>query len=389
MANIKRVGEKKYRIVYDVPPGNGRPRQQKRETLVGVTKQEAEAIRAQRVEAIRKGEYIRETDMAMAELFEKFMATRRKQLAPTSLDRYTSLIATYLTPELGAVKVAALRKRHLIEAFEAWRDRGGRQPSGRTIKHAFDLLRAVLNWAVRCDYASSNAATKIAPEDLPRARKPQSKVLDETELRRLLEEAKNPTKRAKKHGTLSSQPWFYPAIAFAAYTGARRGEVLALRWSAVSLDQGMATIRESLAEPRSGLTFKEPKNGKERTIILGTELTAILRSHRAAQAKEKLVLGSLYRDSDLVFALPTGEPVSPWSFGAAFRDLVTRTDVTKVTLHDLRDTHASLLAKAGVPIEVVSKRLGHSCIGITVDRYLTVYTDRDAAAVSAFERLVG
>ena len=63
--------------------------------------------------------------------------------------------------------------------------------------------------------------------------------------------------------------------------------------------------------------------------------------------------------------------------------------MTRVTLHDLRDTHASLLAKAGVPIEVVSSRLGHSSIGITVDRYLTVYKDRDAAAASAFERLVG
>lgn len=64
--------------------------------------------------------------------------------------------------------------------------------------------------------------------------------------------------------------------------------------------------------------------------------------------------------------------------------------MTRVTLHDLRDTHASLLAKAGVPIEVVSNRLDHSCIGITVDRYLTVYKDRDpAAAASAFERLVG
>jgi integrase len=58
-------------------------------------------------------------------------------------------------------------------------------------------------------------------------------------------------------------------------------------------------------------------------------------------------------------------------------------------LHDLRDTHASLLAKAGVPIEVVSKRLGHSTIAITVDRYVVVYRERDEAAAAAFETLVG
>jgi integrase len=71
------------------------------------------------------------------------------------------------------------------------------------------------------------------------------------------------------------------------------------------------------------------------------------------------------------------------------KDLVRRSGVTSITLHGLRDTHASLLAKAGVPIEVVSKRLRHSSIGVTCDRYIDVYADRDAAAATAFERLVG
>ena len=65
-----------------------------------------------------------------------------------------------------------------------------------------------------------------------------------------------------------------------------------------------------------------------------------------------------------------------------------RAKVTRITLHDLRDTHASLLAKAGVPIEVVSQRLGHSTLTITVDRYITVYRERDMAAADAFDRLV-
>ena len=89
-----------------------------------------------------------------------------------------------------------------------------------------------------------------------------------------------------------------------------------------------------------------------------------------------------------MFARPDGSALTPWNFGASFRDLVRRGGVTRIRLHDLRDTHASLLAKAGVTIEVVSKRLGHATIAITVDRYLVVYRDRDEAAASAFERLV-
>lgn len=70
------------------------------------------------------------------------------------------------------------------------------------------------------------------------------------------------------------------------------------------------------------------------------------------------------------------------------RDCIARSGVTKITLHGLRDTHPSLLAKAGVALEVVSKRLGQSNIAITAERYLDVYSDRDVAAATAFERLV-
>jgi integrase len=177
-------------------------------------------------------------------------------------------------------------------------------------------------------------------------------------------------------------------VAFSAHSGARRGEVLALRWRDLNFEAAEVTLRHSLAQPRSGLVFKAPKNGKARTISLTSEIVSILLSHRAGQAAEKLLLGHNYQDDDLVFARPTGECVGPWNFGAAFSELVKRCPVPKVTLHDLRDTHASLLAKAGITLDVISERLGHSSIGITVDRYLTVYKERDAAAASAFQRLI-
>lgn len=116
---------------------------------------------------------------------------------------------------------------------------------------------------------------------------------------------------------------------------------------------------------------------------------AILAAYRARQNETRLFLGSQYKDGDLVFAPADGSPIPPWNFGAAFKDLVARsTDIPTITLHDLRDTHASLLAKAGVPLEVISKRLGHSNIVITAERYLGVYKERDAAAASAFDKMV-
>jgi integrase len=92
---------------------------------------------------------------------------------------------------------------------------------------------------------------------------------------------------------------------------------------------------------------------------------------------------------DLVFARADGAAIDPWNFGSPVRDLIHRSGITPITLHGLRDTHASLCAKAGVPLEVVSKRLGHASIGVTAACYLHVYSGRDADAADAFERLVG
>jgi integrase len=388
MAKPKHLGVKKYMIVYDVPPQNGKARQQKREILRGVTKHEAESFLAKRIESVARGEYTPDADMTMSDLFDKFMTHKAKRLEATTLDRYKGIIATYLRPTFGKMRLTALRKAHLIEAYEKWQAQKQTRRSGRTIRHVHDLLRATLNWAVSLDYVQTNVAGKITSEDLPKVFKPESTVLNENELRHLLAAAQSPSFLAKKRGTISSLPWFYPALVFAAYTGARRGEVLATRWADLDLDGGTVTIRESLAQPRSGLAFKRPKNGQVRTIAITSELVAVLRSHKARQAAEQVYLGEKYHRDDLVFAMPNGMPVSPEAFGAAFKRLVERAKVARIRLHDLRDTHASLLAKAGVPIEVVSQRLGHSCIGVTVDRYVTVYRERDAAAAAAFARLV-
>jgi integrase len=118
-------------------------------------------------------------------------------------------------------------------------------------------------------------------------------------------------------------------------------------------------------------------------------LLQVLQAHQAVQALERNEMGPAYQEQDLVFASSNGSPVDPWSFGRAVRDCIQRSGVTSITLHGLRDTHASLMAQAGVPIEVVGQRLGHASIGITAERYLHVYPSRDVEAAEAFGRLVG
>jgi integrase len=384
VASIRKLGDKRYRIVYDAPPRNGK-RRQMTETLVGITKAKAEAILADRKRTVTGGQFVADQEITLNDLFDRFMDVKSKKCAATTLQRYDSLLRTYLRPRFGKIALGKLKTADLVSAYALW---SRSNVTARTVLHAHDLMRNALNRAVKWGMVSQGVAGSIDMDDLPKATKPESAVLNESELRRLLDEAKKPSQRSTSRGYLSAYAAFYPAVAFAAYTGARRGEVLALRWSELDLDAATVTISRSLAQTRDGLFFKEPKSGRSRTISISSTLVAILRSHRAAQNAEKIALGAAYQDEGLVFARPDGTTFTPWNFGAAFRDLVRRAGVPRIRLHDLRDTHASLLAKAGVPIEVVSKRLGHSTITITVDRYLVVYRERDEAAASAFDKLV-
>lgn len=385
MGYLRKLGEKKFRIVYDIVSVNG-IRRQKTETLTGVTKKQAEALLAKRRATVLAGEFPSSTSMTMNELFDRFMQSKENRLAATTLQRYECLLRIYLRPAVGAKKVASLRTVDLLTAYTQWIKRG---VGARTIRHAADLLRNILRRAVKWEIVSRSPAASLDAEDLPKVLKPESAVLTESEVQILLQEANHPTRRCTARHYLTAYSTFYPAVAFALYTGARLGEIMAMRWQDIDAHQRIVTISRSLSSTKqTGLTFKRPKNDKVRTVCVPPQLLAILQSHRAVQAAEKIAIGAGYRDEDLIFAKPDGTPIPPWLFSSAFRNFMKRSGVRRIRFHDLRDTHASLLAKAGVPIEVISKRLGHSDISITYDRYITVYRDRDAEAAEAFAKIV-
>ncbi|MGA9019076.1 MAG: hypothetical protein WB438_09110, partial [Candidatus Cybelea sp.] len=108
MGYLRKIGDKKFRIIYDVVSVNGK-RQQKTETLVGVTKKQAEAILAKRKAAVVAGEYLPCADMTMNELFDRFMQAKEGRLAATTLQRYESLLRLYLRPAVGARKVGSVK----------------------------------------------------------------------------------------------------------------------------------------------------------------------------------------------------------------------------------------------------------------------------------------
>jgi integrase len=175
----------------------------------------------------------------------------------------------------------------------------------------------------------------------------------------------------------------------AARTGMRRGEVLALRWHDIDFDRSTITIRRSLAEVGWDLQFTDVKTRTaRRTINVSRQALDALRRHRDAAEKAAADSGDAFDAKGLVFAGPDGGPIHPEYVTRAFDRLVARHGMPRIRFHDLRHTHATLLLRAGVPLKVVSERLGHASPGFTLNVYQHVLPGMQAEAAEVFERLL-
>ena len=170
----------------------------------------------------------------------------------------------------------------------------------------------------------------------------------------------------------------------------RRGEVLGLRWQNLDLEVGRASIAQTLVVVGSyEVQFSEPKTAKGRRMVaLDAQTVAALRAHRERQVFESTLMGDAYEDEDLVFAREDGTPLHPDSFSDAFWRHADAAKLPRIRFHDLRHTHATLALAAGVHPKVVSERLGHASITITLDTYSHAIPAMQEAAAELVASLV-
>ena len=147
--------------------------------------------------------------------------------------------------------------------------------------------------------------------------------------------------------------------------------------------------RTARRQTGQGVVFTEPKTHKSaRQVSMSSETVMELKLHRLGQAQEKARMGDEYVDQGLVFARRNGEPWDSTVIDRVWRKLAVQAGVEQARVHDLRHAHAALLLKAGVPAKVISERLGHSAIGITMDTYAAVLPGMDQDAADQFDRLI-
>lgn len=159
------------------------------------------------------------------------------------------------------------------------------------------------------------------------------------------------------------------ALLLALGTGLRRGELLALRWGDIDLDGGTLVVAQTVQEAFRGLHFKEPKTTKSRRrITLPGVVVEALRAQRTEEAKQALASPPGEPWSDLVLRAPDGGPWWPSNFNRTWQRFKGQ-QALAIRFHDLRHSHATQLLAAGVHVKIVSERLGHASVGITLDTY--------------------
>ena len=171
-----------------------------------------------------------------------------------------------------------------------------------------------------------------------------------------------------------------------AMTGMRRGEAIGLRWSDVDLEAGRLSVRRALIPIGRDVVVSEPKTTKGRRVIALDPVTVeVLKARAARQLDEQREWDETSVDSGLVFTQKNSAALDPESVSRYFRQAVKKALLPPIRLHDLRHTHATLALQAGIHPKVVSERLGHATVSITLDTYshATPAMQEQAAALIA------
>lgn len=349
------------------------------------TEDEAKAARDEARVRARRGEYVDRTRLTVGQYLDEWIEGHAVEVKPKTLAGYRDLLDRYVRPRIGSVRLQALRPATLTRFYRELRESGGRngeELSPRTVNLVHSILRKAFNDAVRVDQV-------LAVNPAERAKRPRKAdvralgtIWAANELRTFLD--------------VASSHRLYPFFHVAAYTGARRGELLNLRWSDVDFDRSEVVIRGSASVIDGARVEGSTKGGRERTVGIDAGTVAVLKAHRKAQMEERLAAGAAWTEGGYVFARTLGQPLYPDTVTQLMPKLIASynepADKAKMPahplpharLHDLRHVHATMLLLAGVPVHVVAERLGHADPSITLRVYAHVIRQHAAGVAEIF-----
>lgn len=354
----KRNGLQQYRVRVNFTGADGKAKQIDR---IAYGKEEAKQLEASLLCDIKEKPL--SGRMTLEELYTEYMAAKKQEVRATSFHKSKEVLERHVLPHLGKVTIDKLTPA----CIQKWKNQIGELPITLTMKrNIVKELNTMLNWGVRLERIPRNPIKAVGSFREVYFEKPQDALHYYTSQEYL--------RFAKAAQEDADWPFFvFFSIAF--YTGMRKGEINALKWS--DLDGNILHVRRSIAQKLKGDDVEtSPKNKSSyRDLEMPEPLIDILTEHKARQMKDRhfsenyRVCGgaSTLRDS---------------SIENKNKKYSTAAKLPHIRIHDFRHTHASFLANEGISIQEIARRLGHSKVEITWNTYSHLYPREEERAVS-------
>ena len=303
--------------------------------------------------------------VAMRDYLAEWLEAQRPYLRASTLHGYRIAVGRIVS-RVGDTNLGSLTPVHvqgLQTDLLASGGREGRPLAEKTVANTHVVLHKAMADAVRLGLLDHNVVAAVDPPRVPR---PQLSVWTVDQLRDFL--------------TVASSHRLSAAFVLLATTGMRRSEVLGLRWSDIDFDDRSVSIVRTLTVVAGRPVVTAPRTTASRRLVyLDSSTVDALRSHRDAS--------TVTRD-DYLFQSGDGQPVNPASFSNTFDRLVARSELPRIRLHDLRHTYATLALRLGTNPVLLSERLGHTSIAVTIDRYSHVIPSIDRHAADVVAQLI-
>ena len=325
------------------------------------SKLEAQKKLAQAVSDHSRGTLAEPDKVTVGEWVQRWLEQHTPRWAATTRAGHETGIQRYILPELGHIRLQALKNTHLKSFYAGMAKKVG--PA--TQRRVHSILHSALNEAERDDLITRNPARVVKPAQARAVKVNIKEVWTGEELTRFLMVV-----RPTRWGAL---------LEFILATGVRRGEACGLRWENVNLEKSRAYIVESLVRVKGKVEVSTPKTQKSvRALVLAPQLVTLLEGHRAEQEANKRTAQAErlpWKETGYVFANTQGGPLRPDNIKRYKDRFCEEAGVKRIRIHDMRHTYASLMLRKRVPLEVVSEMLGHSRPSFTADVYRSIYDD--------------
>lgn len=349
IGQIKQRGEKTFLVrVYLGTSDNGKRHYHNR-TVRG-TKKDADKVLMEIIRRHEAGEPLEDAKHIFSAYAEEWLQAKASSVRSNTVENYRYLLKKYVFPKFGNRKLNGVEATEISALYAGLSKQG---ISGATLQMLHNILSGIFKQALKARLLRFNPLTAV---ERPKNKRKEMQTLSGKDAKAFLEAIKGTPEEC--------------LFTFLLTTGCRPSEALGLKWGDLSFDAATITIQRTLKKKHGQWKCDAPKTASGlRTITLPAEMLSRLRTQRRVQNEARLKAGREWKDSGFIFTDEFGRPRGLGMVRLRFKQALQRVGLPDIRLYDARHTSATLLMESGVSAKVVSERLGHADVSITLETY--------------------